>query len=433
MKVAIIGAGWTGLTTAAQLIEAGDSVEIFDLGSNAGGLSSGFKESAWTWFLDDHYHHLFTSDQTALDFLARFQLAAEISFQPAITKTLFKQGRYPLDSALSLLSLPNLSISGKLRTGATLAALKVIPRGEFLEKWPAQQLLKKMMGEEAWQLLWQPLFTGKFGDLAGEINAAWFWARIFTRSAKLGYPRGGFQQLTNQLVAKLSQRGVKFHWRANFLQSKKNGSGLKIQISQSQQKKWLDFDQVLFTGSSSALAKVSPWPTEFQQQLTNLDFLAAQTLILVLKKQFLTDGTYWLNINRPNWPFLAVVEQTNLVAPEHYANQHLVYVGRYLSVSDPARQLTASQLLASYQPFLTKLQPQLNNILIKVLVKNADFAQPITRVNHRQLVPAMTTPQPNFFWASMQHIYPYDRGVNFAIKLGLQAAQTLLTNRGKIQ
>ncbi|PJE69230.1 amine oxidase, partial [Candidatus Shapirobacteria bacterium CG10_big_fil_rev_8_21_14_0_10_38_14] len=55
----------------------------------------------------------------------------------------------------------------------------------------------------------------------------------------------------------------------------------------------------------------------------------AISLILELKEKFFADGTYWLNINNANFPFVAVVEHTNFTNPKHYANHHLLYVGGY--------------------------------------------------------------------------------------------------------
>ena len=44
-----------------------------------------------------------------------------------------------------------------------------------------------------------------------------------------------------------------------------------------------------------------------------------------------------------------------------------------------------------------------------------DFAQPLVRVNHSQHLPKMRTSCPKLYWVSMQHIYPFDRGLNQAI------------------
>jgi uncharacterized protein with NAD-binding domain and iron-sulfur cluster len=59
VKVAIIGAGLTGLTAAYQLAQKGHQVVIFEKEYALGGLAAGFKEKDWDWSLEHFYHHFF--------------------------------------------------------------------------------------------------------------------------------------------------------------------------------------------------------------------------------------------------------------------------------------------------------------------------------------------------------------------------------------
>jgi hypothetical protein len=53
-------------------------------------------------------------------------------------------------------------------------------------------------------------------------------------------------------------------------------------------------------------------------------------------------------------------------------------------------------------------------------------AQPVVKKNHSQILPLVDTPLQGLFWASMEHVYPYDRGINYAVKLGRDTAQKIL-------
>ena len=46
----------------------------------------------------------------------------------------------------------------------------------------------------------------------------------------------------------------------------------------------------------------------------------------------------------------------------------------------------------------------------------ADYAQPVPFVNHSQAIPAMQTPLKGLYLISMSQIYPWDRGMNFAVR-----------------
>jgi protoporphyrinogen oxidase len=66
MKIAIIGAGFTGLSAAYQLSKKGHDVTVFERDAQPGGLAIGFKEKNWDWTFERHYHHWFTNDKFVL-------------------------------------------------------------------------------------------------------------------------------------------------------------------------------------------------------------------------------------------------------------------------------------------------------------------------------------------------------------------------------
>jgi len=47
-------------------------------------------------------------------------------------------------------------------------------------------------------------------------------------------------------------------------------------------------------------------------------------------------------------------------------------------------------------------------------------------VNHSKNIPAIKTPVPGVYFASMSQVYPWDRGTNFAVEIGRRAARMML-------
>lgn len=139
-------------------------------------------------------------------------------------------------------------------------------------------------------------------------------------------------------------------------------------------------------------------------------------MLLRLKNKLLKDGTYWLNVNEKNWPFVAIVEHDNYMSSEYYNGESLVYLGRYLEVNDKEYQKSAQELLNDYRPYLQKISPSFEKDLIEALVFKAPLAQPISFVNQSRYLPKFNTSVPNLYWVCMQHIYPFDRGINHAVK-----------------
>jgi len=400
MKIAVVGAGITGLTAGWRLSQKKHQVFVFEKEKLPGGLAAGFKKENWRWSLENFFHHLFTSDKAAKNLISELNLSSKLFYSRPKTSIFYNGKISQFDSPLSLLVFPHLNFLEKIRAGLVTAYLK-INNWQSLEKISAWDWLVSAYGQRAFEILWQPLLQGKFGSYARKISAAWFWARIKKRSRKLGYLKGGFQVLIEKLVKKIEEDGGKVFLNREV----KNLKELK------------DFDKVIIT---------TPVQKFFKTKLPPM--LGAINLILVLKEQFLTDGTYWLNINEPAFPFVAVVEHTNFVDPKYYGNKHILYVGGYYPQDHRYFKMTAKQIFEEFRPFLQKINPNYNFRLFTIhysLFTNL-FAQPIATVNYSKLLSKIKKTLPkNLYLANMQTIYPWDRGVNYAIEQGEKVADEI--------
>jgi protoporphyrinogen oxidase len=422
MKIAIIGAGFGGLAAAWELCKGGEhQIELIEPQNRAGGLAIGFKQDTWDWSLEAHYHHAFDTDQALKNFVKELGLSQELIYKRAKSSTLYHGKIYQVDSALSLLQFKELSLWSRLRTGAVLAFLKLWPKGKLLENWTASQFLQATMGQQAWRVLWEPLFRAKFGEYAHQVNLAWFWGRIYPRTARLGYFRGGWQRLADLTVDQLKASRVRLFFGTRVEKISKQSGKFVLSLADSVRGQTTrQYDLVISTLPSPLFAKLIDLEELHQQELVGL---GAMTLLLRLKQKFLQDGTYWLNINEKNWPFLAIVEHDNYMTSEHYGGESLVYVGRYLSAKHPDFAKTNAELLADYEPYLNKLNKNWRASLIEAKLSKAPFAQPVSFIGHSRHLPSRQTSLAGLYWVSMQHIYPFDRGVNYAIDTALQLAK----------
>lgn len=439
-KIAIIGAGFGGLSAAWDLVKAGHSVEIFEASDRPGGLATGFSKNGWDWTLEKHYHHVFTTDTDYQRLLSELGLTKKLFFSRVRTATRYQRESVALDSPTSLLKFKYISLLSRLRTGFGLALCKLNPFGKLLERFTAKDLIVTVMGSESWRVIWQPLFAGKFGKLAREINGAWFWARIFARSASLGYYQGGFAVSAADIAAALVEKGAKINYGQPVfsLQTKSTIGKQEEVVSLTTKAGTIEFDRVLMTTDAHLTLRIlEPMlnkstqggiTTSFVRKAKSLQGLGAQTLVLELSEEFFTDKTYWLNINEKQWPFLAVVEQSQLTGTAAYGGSHIVYVAKYLAPSDPLFGKTAQELIELYAPYLEQLRPGFRNTIVQSWVFAERFAQPIVRPMHSRNLPPLVTPFAGIYWASMQHVYPFDRGINYAVRIGRTAAALINTS-----
>lgn len=425
MKVGIIGAGFSGLAAAYSLLKAGADVTIFEADERPGGLAIGFTEPKWKWSIEKHYHHWFTNDYSVLN------LAKEINHKVIIvrpkTSTYFDGTIKQLDSPLSLLSFSALPLTERLRTGAVLAYLKFTPFWQPLERITAKKFLINSMGQKTWEVLWRPLFEKKFSSYADEISAAWFWARIKKRTPSLAYPEGGFKMFADHLDKVIGEMGGKIFYKTSVTEIQSGNRKLNIKTG----KRNYEFDKVICTLPSPLFSKIAKGlPEKYKKSLSNLKGIGAVNLVLILREQFLKDGSYWLNVNELAYPFLAVVEHTNFMNRKEYNDDRLVYIGNYLPHDHQYFKSEAKDLLKEFLPYLKKLNPGFNKSQIKkAYLFKAMFAQPIVPLNYSKKVPAFTTPIKGLFLCNIQQVYPWDRGTNYAVENGEKVAELVLTSK----
>lgn len=433
MKVAIIGAGVTGLTAAYYLSALGHQVMLYEASGQTGGLASGFRDANWEWSLERFYHHWFTSDDAIIDLIRQLGQEDKLFFPRPTTSIWFKGRIYPFDSYVRAMLFPHLSLIDKLRAAPVAIYLRLQRDWPRLERCTAHEWLTRWMGQRGYQILWEPLLVGKFGEYYQEVNMAWFWARIHKRSPRLGYFVGGFQALLDILTDRVRKQGgeIRLHAPVERIETEMLSSApgeVTNHLVVYSQGLAEPYDRVIVTLSPGLLARMVPeLPENYLAGLQQLKSLGAVVLILALKQR-LTEGHYWINLPKgEGFPFLALVEHTNFIDRKHYGGDHLVYCGDYLKPDHEYFSLSHEEMLARFLPPLKRFSPDFTPDWVRASwLFREKYAQPVPGLNHSCNIPDLATPIKGLFWASMSQVYPWDRGTNYAVEMGREVARRAL-------
>ncbi len=423
--IAIIGAGVTGMSAAWDLVRAGHEVTIYEAGQAVGGLAGGFREARWEWSVEKFYHHWFQSDAHLLDLLDELGLRAHVIFPRPYTVIYHREKWYPFDSILHALLFPGLGWGlDKMRFGLVGLYLRLTKNWQALEASTAHEWIRRWAGRRVYETMWEPMLEGKFGPYYQDVNMAWFWARLHARTTRLGTYRGGFQQFLDDFADRLRTQGVRIHLQTPVTRIEPGENGPTLWVAGEPQR----FDQALSTVSPALMTKLAPsLSSRYLQGLRDLKSLGAVVLVLSIKHQLSEQGYYWFNIPKSaGFPFLALVEHTNFVSPEHFDGEHILYCGDYLPPDHEYFRLSADELLARFIPAIQRINPHFSADWInQTWLFREVYAQPVPFVNHSRNIPALKTPLPGLYFASMSHVYPWDRGTNFAVELGRRVARLM--------
>ncbi len=429
-RIAIIGAGLTGLVAAYRLANAGRRVTIFERYPEPGGLVAIFAVGGER--LECFYHHLFTTDTDYLALAEELGLASEIEWLPS-RMGIYSAGRlWDFGTPASLLRFRPLPWPDKVRFALSTLYLRHRGNVEEFERITAREWILGHAGRRVYDTVWGPLLEQKFDGRSNDVAMAWLWQKVYLRGRsrstsglgeRLGYMRGSFGRLVDALVERLRSAQVRFELATPVKRIRRGDAKLELETRRGAER----FDRVLFTASPAELLKAGRegLPEEYAASLSRLEGACALCVVLELDRQL--TPYYWLNIADPAFPFGGVIEHTNYIPVERYGGRRIVYLSKYLFGDDPLWNAHDAEVWAAYRPFLARLNARFDEswVLARHHFKAA-CAQPIVPRHYSRLLPPFATPLSGLYHACMAQIYPEDRGQNYAVRSGNRAAAALL-------
>ena len=433
MNIGVIGAGAAGLAAAYDLANAGHRVTVFEAAPFVGGQASTIEVGGGR--LERGYHHLFTNDHAIIELIEEIGLSDELKWFPSLVGT-YASGRiYRTTTPLDLLRFGALPLYERIKLGLFALRLQRLGDWRSLESFTADEWLREKLGGKAYEVVWNPLLRGKFGDYYDQVGMPWFWSKIQTRFASrrsvggelLGYPMGSFDSVFEEVARRIDQAGGKvlIETPVERVDVNENGvTGLTVRTVDGAAHSE-DFDVVLSTVPSYHFPELVDLPADYKSKLDAVHYLAAVVIILEMDRP-LTD-TYWMNIADHEVPFLGIIEHTNLIPRELYGGSYVVYLTNYLDRKDEMFGLSPDELLGRYLPHLEKFNPEFQQSWIKRMHYNSvSAAQPIIGSNYSSRMPDHRTPIKRLYLANTTQIYPEDRGTNYSVRMGREIAGLMM-------
>lgn len=428
MRVGIIGCGITGMTAAYELSKKGCRVELFEAAPSPGGIAEAVSLGGLR--LEKYYHHFFKSDEHIKALLEELGLGGRLQWRKSGMGYFSGGSMYGFGTPRSLMRFSPLPFGDKLRFGVSMLKLMGIKDWRPMENVTAREWLLANGGEKAFEKIWKPMLITKFGKQYDSISMAWLWGKIKLRGASrekgrevLGYIDGSTGVLFERLEELLRNNGAVINLNCRVEEIRKEGEGFTLAVQGGSR----SFDRILAAVPLPVLGQLAEniLPGDYLYSIRAAEHTAVVCTVLILKKSF--SRFYWLNIGDESIPFGGLIEHTNLMDRSLYGNKHILYISNYLYKSEKYYRISDEELLKKYIPFLKRVNPGFDEGWIEAAYTFRDeYAQPVIKCGYSRLKPEFETPVPGLFTAGMCHIYPEDRGMNYAVRDAKAAAACIL-------
>jgi len=435
IDIVVVGGGYTGIAAANELSIKGFSVALIEKGDYLGGLgktiklSNGFECEAF-------YHHFFTHDNELLNYSKQF-LKVKPKFNETKMAIFFKGKHNSWNGIIDLVKYPHINLFGKLRfLCATLLLSKKLISNKFLDNTNLSNGLLKLYGDKSYNSVWNPMIKGKFGNKVNSIPLRWMEGRLKQRiesrkagKEKLGFLEGSLSKLTNAIVNNIKKyksviltntliENILFNNQTNKYEFVLETNGLRRNIYA---------DKIIFTTSSRVANKLIGNIETSQKNWLNHKYFTAYCVVIELKESL--SEYYWTNIADRDLFFCGYIEQTRLTGNAEYGGLNIAYLTKYVYLDKNEKTLSNEDLKQKAYYALRKLFPERK---IEKIVKNLYFsisenAQVVTDFNFKETNMELLKNH-NLFLGNMSNVYPDERSINNAIKVGKILASLAIKN-----
>lgn len=424
-KVVIIGGGISGLTVAWELTAHGYEVVVLERRNVLGGLARSTKLNGR--FIEVYYHFICGGDHNLIELVRELEIAEKLHWRPGYTSYFVANRLYPFTTPWDLLRFSPISLLSRLRFGLHGLRSRAMTDWQGIEHLTAQEWLIANVGQEAYEVIWQPLLKTKFGRYCDRISAPWIWHRIhrlaesrksILRPEQLGYIEGGSRTLLTALANQIVGRGgeirtgvsaTRLAWAQEKIEGVETTSGYQ------------QAGCVVAAVPLPELVVMLPEDSQYRRELTEIDFANVGCVRLALNRS-VTDS-FWVNVNSSATSFSGFIEYSNLNPWRQYGGSEILYVPFYLNPEDQRNQWSDEEFIEAVLTDLAVVQPKFSQSWVRQATVNRDaYAQAICSPHFSEQIPTLRAPIEGLFVLDSTQLYPADRNLSGMIGLARSVA-----------
>jgi protoporphyrinogen oxidase len=397
-RVIVLGGGIAGLAAAHRLAERGAEVVVLEAADRLGGLGGTFDYGGRRY--ERFYHTLSSADTALLQLMADAGLREQCEWQKTTMGMVVDAEHYDFTSPMDLLRFTPLSLFQRLRLGVGGKSLRYLGRGKDLDSMSAEDWMRPIFGDDAWEKVWRPMFTMKFGGAT--VPALYLYERLARESnvALRAYPACGYQGIADGIAASIERMGGKVVTNARVRSLELRGDQLVVTTDDER----FDAPWAVSTFPMPLLRAVATGTLADELNLPDLQYMGVINVLYLLNRPL--SGHYWSAIIDSETDFSGMIEISTLTGTEHFQGHHAVYVMRYTDRSSAIYQESDEAIEQRWTEQFLRLHQLDAGDIDRAFVFRTPFVEPVWPLGYSRIKPPPRIGDTPLFMATTAQAYP---------------------------
>lgn len=422
-KIAIIGAGISGLAIAEHLLPYNFEIDVFEKNNAVGGLCRTFEFEKET--IERYYHYYLPYDEDLIDYTNHNNIKIEwdkIKLGYYINSKLFDY-----NSIFDIINFLEVSFINRLRNIIGTAIIITLVKLKLFKFVSATYMLNLLIGKKNYNIFWKDLIQKKFHNYSNSLTLNWLAFRMIRVSAKQsifskGYLYGYFNNQLNDIIIPIKEKVENNH--KIILNSKIE----KISTNNNSDKFIIDnneYDYVISTLPLNVTAElIFDLNRSFSNKLSTVKYLDLITPVIILKKKF--SNYFWLNTVDKDFIYPGIIEFTNLNKNMWKDKKYsLLYFPFYLTQDMKVEE--NNYYIDKAVEMLSKINKNFDkNDVVKTFCFKDYNTQAISNKEYYDQKIDFITPIKNFYIADSALFHPNDRSISECIKFSRKIAYKII-------
>lgn len=402
---AIVGGGISGLAAALAVSGLGHRVTLYEGEDDLGGLGTTFP---WRdTHLERFYHCLLPNDGALIARVKELGLEPQLLWRETKMGFMYQKRTWPMNTPTDLLTFGPLSVIERLRMGLMGIRARTSGLSPQLDDVTAEDWIRGMVGDRAFDVLWKPLLSAKIGDHYPALPALWLSSRMnrekSTGPERKGCLTGGYRSLVDAFAAELRRRGVTIRLRTRVDAIEQDASGRMHVVVEGAGRD--AFDYVVCTSplvKFQQMTRTLPVPSAVAD--LKLDYQGVVSGVFLTREPL--THYYWMPWVDSGATSQGAIEMSNLVPRERTHGLWVNYLVNYTHRSSELFARDDAAMLDTYRRDLAALYPKAAASIEEAFLFRAPFVEPIWTTGYSRKCPPTSVIPGRLYLACTAQVYP---------------------------